>query len=564
MNTLKNIISELHRFKGRVNLSLFFSLLTILTGVGLIAASGYLITWAALQPPILDMILILVAVRFFGISRAVFRYTERLFSHDLTFRILQKLRVGFYNAVEPVLPAKAIRYRSGDLLSRFSDDVDQLQEFYLRVISPAFSALFFILLTTVVTAWFSLTLSAAILLLMVINVFAIPFLIRKKAGDITDHLADDFAGLSQFMNDHVQGASDLLHSGSHKNWMTEGEIAIENISDIQKRRTKAFSLESGFYTAVSHASLPASFLILLPLVLSGELSGLLMVAVVLGVFTAFEAFEPIGNAVQHAYETRESAERLDDITSVKADEKPKKLTTVFKPQDASISMMNVSFSYNKDRVLRHIDLVIGAGEHVLLTGPSGSGKSTISHLLVKWFEPDDGDILIGDQSIRMADGASVRKFISVVGQHTRLFNTSLRNNLLIANPDATDRDLIEALTAVRFDDAFAKLPNGLDTQVGELGLRLSGGERQRVAIARALLKDTPIWILDEPLSNLGRVMADDISEAIAELTKHKTVLHITHDKSRLNMADRFYAMSDGKIWFKRPPGPYRVSTSSKG
>ena len=548
MNTLGKIISELHRFKGRVSLSLFFVLLTILAGVGLIAASGYLITWAALQPPILDMILVLVAVRFFGISRAVFRYTERLFSHDLTFRILQKLRVSFYNAVEPVLPAKAIRYRSGDLLSRFSDDVDQLQEFYLRVLSPSFSALFFILLTTVITVKFSLILSAAILLLMLINVFVIPFLIRKKAGDITDHLADEISDLSQFMNDHVLGASDLLHSGGHNHWMKEGEKAIQNISDIQKRRSNAFSLESGFYTAVSHASLPASFMILLPLVLSGQLNGLLMVALVLGIFTAFEAFEQIGNAVQHAYETRESAERLDAITSAKADEKPKKLTAVFKPQDASISMVNVSFGYNKDRVLSHFDLEIGEGEHVLLTGPSGSGKSTIAHLLVKWFEPDDGDILIGGQSICMADGASVRKFISVVGQHTRLFNTSLRNNLLIANPNATDRDLIEALTSVRFDDAFAKLPNGLDTQVGELGLRLSGGERQRVAIARALLKDTPIWILDEPLSNLGRAMADEISESVAELTKDKTVLHITHDMNSLKMADRFYAMSGGKVY----------------
>ena len=171
MKALTDIFGELFKLKKRVAASLILGIFTITAGVGLLAASGYLITWAALRPPILDLILVLVAVRFFGISRAAFRYAERLFSHDLTFRILKNLRVRFYEKIEPLLPAKAIQYRSADLLSRFSDDVDQLQEFYLKTVRPAITGLFFIVLTTIVTSLFSPLLAITVFTLMVLNHF---------------------------------------------------------------------------------------------------------------------------------------------------------------------------------------------------------------------------------------------------------------------------------------------------------------------------------------------------------------------------------------------------------
>ena len=551
MSALKQAISAFFEFKWRITSSLLFAALTILAGTGLIAASGYLITWAALKPPILDMILVLVAVRFFGISRAAFRYVERLISHDLTFRILKKLRVEFYKAVEPVLPEKAIRFRSGDLLSRFSDDVDRLQELYLKVLSPIITAALFILMTVAVTAYFSITLATAVFVLMMLNAAIMPFLVRMKAGKTADTLSSGYSDLSHFMKDHVQGASDLLLSGSREEWIKKGEEQINRISAVQNKRSGAFSMESGLFTLVSHASIPVSFLILLPMVLEGELSGLMMAAIVLGLFTVFEALEPVGNAVQHAKESAEAAERLYEFSIEKPERKPNKISALFTPEDSSILMLNVSFGYNIVSVLKNVDLEIRPGEHVILKGASGSGKSTIAHLLVKWFEPWEGQIFIGNRPVSFVDGDEVRKYISVVGQHTRLFNTTLRNNLRIAKPDANDRELMELLEKVQFGPAFEKLPRGLDTQVGELGLRLSGGERQRVAIARALLKNTPIWILDEPLSSLGRTMADEILQSIKELTADKTVLHITHQTGSLKLADRVYEMVDGELFDKK-------------
>ena len=261
MRELSEVLQELFSLKKRVSLSLVLGIFTVITGVGLLAASGYLISWAALRPPILDLILVLVAVRFFGISRAAFRYAERLFSHDLTFRILKNLRVRFYEKIEPLLPAKAIRYRSADLLSRFSDDVDQLQEFYLKTVSPVAIALFFIVLTTILTSWYSPVLGLTIFALMLLNAFLMPIFVRYKAGKSAEELSAGNAELSQFMSDHIRGATDQLFSGHHQQWINSGEEIIDELADIQKKRAGAFGLESGLFTLLSHISLPVSFIL---------------------------------------------------------------------------------------------------------------------------------------------------------------------------------------------------------------------------------------------------------------------------------------------------------------
>ncbi len=548
MRELSEVFQELFSLKKRVALSILLGIFTVVTGVGLLAASGYLISWAALRPPILDLILVLVAVRFFGISRAAFRYAERLFSHDLTFRILKNLRVRFYEKIEPLLPAKAIQFRSADLLSRFSDDVDQLQEFFLKTVSPVVVALFFITLTTILTSWYSPILGLTVFVLMILNAFLMPIFIRHKAGKSAEELSAANAEMSQFMHDHIQGATDQLFSGYHNKWIESGENTIDDLAEIQQKRAGALGLDSGLFTLLSHISLPISFVLLLPLILNGTMSGLAMTAIVLGIFSVFEALEPMGSALQHFYESKDAAGRLREITSTSETDINQKKRNDFTPEEFSVRFSDVQFGYGDKPVLNGLNLEIRAGEHVLLKGASGCGKSTLAHLLVKWFEPWKGEIRIGDENIREFNGRDVRHYITVVGQHTRLFNTSLRNNLKIARPEATDEELVEALDRAGFSDVLQALPDGLSTQVGELGLRLSGGERQRVSLARALLKDAPIWILDEPLSSLDREMADEIMQTLQNLIDGKTVFHITHQNSMYFSADKVYQMKDGVVY----------------
>lgn len=548
MKDLSDVLQELFNLKKRASLSLILGIFTIVTGVGLLAASGYLISWAALRPPILDLILVLVAVRFFGISRAAFRYVERLFSHDLTFRILKNLRVRFYEKIEPQLPSKAIQYRSADLLSRFSDDVDQLQEFYLNTVSPVVIALFFIVFTTVVTSWYSPFLGLTVFVLMILNAFLMPIFVRYKAGKSAEEISAANAEMSQFMHDHIQGATDQLFSGYHKKWITGGEDIIDNLAEIQQKKAGAFGLESGLFTFISHISLPLSFILLLPLILNGTISGLVMAALVLGIFSVFEALEPMGSALHHFYESKDAAGRLREITSTSGTDIKQKKRNDFAPEEFSITFSDVDFGYGDNTVLKRLNFKIQEAEHVLLKRASGCGKSTVAHLLVKWFEPWKGDIKIGDESIVEFNVRDVRQYITVVGQHTRLFNTSLRNNLKIARPESTDDELVEALNRVGFSEVLQTLPDGLSTQVGELGLRLSGGERQRVSLARALLKDAPIWILDESLSSLDREMVDEIMQTLRNLIDRITVLHITHQNSKYFFADKVYQMKDGAVY----------------
>ena len=386
-------------------------------------------------------------------------------------------------------------------------------------------------------------------LLMMINAVVMPVMIRYKAGFTSQELSNHKAELSLYLNDHIRGATDLLYSGHYEHWLQKGEKIIDQISDVQRKRAAAFSMESGFFTLFSHMSIPLTLALLLPYVFAGNMSVLLLTAMVLGIFAVFEALEPMGNALQHFYETRQSAQRVDELSSNREELPQLKNRPVkpFQPQDTSITFNNVTFGYNNRPVIKEVNLTLKSGEYGLLRGPSGCGKSTILHLLVKWFEPWSGEILMGGQSISTAREEEVRQYLSVVSQHTRLFNTSLRNNLKIARSNAADSELMDLLEKVNFLDAFNKLPDGLDTQVGELGLRLSGGERQRIALARALLKNAPIWLLDEPLSNIGVKMSQEIMQTLRQISKGRTVLHITHRSSELFQADRIFEMYDGEI-----------------
>jgi len=338
-----------------------------------------------------------------------------------------------------------------------------------------------------------------------------------------------------------------MFSGRYYGWMARGEEVIDELSEVHRTRARAFSMESGLFKLISHASIPVSFLILLPHVLDGTMSGLVMTAVILGLFSVFESLEPMGNALQHFSETQEAASRLNEVIREQKQDSSEVKNTEFNPKHYSVCFKNVFFGYTSSPVLNGFSLEIQEGEHVILKGASGCGKTTAAHLLVKWFKPWHGKIMIGGLNIADFSGKEVRKKISVVSQNTRLFNTSLRNNLKIARPDATDYELAMALEKVGFKEALPRLPEGLNTQVGELGLRLSGGERQRVSLARALLKDAPIWILDEPLSSLDRQMADEIMVTLHELIRVKTVLHITHQNIGSITAEQAFLMEEGEV-----------------
>lgn len=533
MRPLRSILSQWRSLRYPMLGVLGLSALVVFCGVGLMAASGALISWAALRPPILDMILLIVAVRFFGIARAAFRYAQRLVSHVVTLKILEKTRVVFYRKIAPLVPSRRHQAGSGDMLSRFANDVDRLQDLFLRVLLP-FSVGILVLSVSVVLLWsVSVILSMAVAGLFLAQLVIVPVLLRMSNKDTAAEILAAHGRWHQYLADLILGNADILQFGARGSYRSVGLGMLKERETLRKRLVRSKHLEQFAYTLISQCSLVVSLVILAPLVVSGELNGILLAAVILGILTAFEAFQGSGEILEYLVESGEAASRLSEVCPSRSWDERVAVRPVSGPaldpaRRYSVRFDQVSFAYGQKNVLEDLSFEIQPGECLYVRGPSGVGKSTIAHLLLKWYEPDQGKIYLGQQDISILAGEDVRACLSVVSQHTRLFNTTLEQNLLIAKKDATDKELSSALAMVKLDAWVERLPGGIKSEVGETGMRLSGGERQRLAIARALLKNAPLWILDEPDASLDGWTARELRALLDEHLNGRTVLYITH------------------------------------
>jgi len=280
----------------------------------------------------------------------------------------------------------------------------------------------------------------------------------------------------------------------------------------------------------------------------GSFGGPGLALVVLAVMASFEAVAPLPVAFQYLGRTRESGRRIMEVVSTKS---PVVFPgeTAADPLQFSIHFENVSFRYldSHPPVLDQINLQIAPGERVAVLGETGCGKTTLINLLARFWEPDSGRILIGGQGVENYREDDLRRFISIVSQQAHIFSTSLRKNLLLTRPEASDQDLRQALSAVQMLDFVDDLPDGLDTWVGEGGRLLSGGQTKRLAVARAFLHDGPIWILDEPTEGLDRTTEMQVLESILDHARDKTVIIITHRPLGLEKMDRIVWIEDGSI-----------------
>ncbi len=376
--------------------------------------------------------------------------------------------------------------------------------------------------------------------------------------------------------DSVQGMADLLAFNRETDQFERVRGLSRELGRLHGRyaRVTAFN---GALTALMPALTAAALLIVaVPRVSAGELSGVSLAVIVLGALAAFEAIWPLPAAAQHLESSLASARRLLEITAPAASPtQPGKLEPQPDAQPDSppeIRFSDVRFSYDRSDqpALDGVTFEAAPGAHIAIVGPSGAGKSTLVNLLARFWDPDGGCITINGQDLRNADPDAARRLISVLSQDTHLFNTTLRDNLLVARPDASQSELEAVVRSARLDDFVRALPDGYDTWIGEQGLRLSGGERQRLALARVLLKDAPVLILDEPTSGLDTLTERDLWTSIRPLTARRTVLLITHRLALARDADRILVMLEGRIVQQgvhveliAQPGPYRALWESQ-
>ena len=548
MSTFRRLCALGGPFKLSIGIALLLSAATLLSAMALMATSAYLIAKAAIVADIAALAIAFTSVRVFAISRAGFRYLERLTSHVVTFHILARVRTWFYAAVEPLAPARFGGYRSGELLARSVTDIQTIEGFYVRVFLPPAAAVLTCAAVCVFLALFDVQLGLTLLPFLIVAGVLVPIALLRLTAKPAAATVTHRAAVHSALVDEVQGAADLIvfdNTSAHRgrNLVLAAEL-LQSEQNVAACRGAAGAFV-GLLTAIATATL---VLIAVPLVTTGTLDGLYLAMVALVTIAVFEAVQPLSQAAERWSASRTAAERVFEVvdTAPAVVDAPDALRRVAMYR---IEFRDASFCYEADtqHVLDHLDLTVEEGECVAIAGPSGSGKSTLVNLLLRFWEPTCGQVLLGATDLRDYDLEAVRDCIAVVPQEIHLFNTTIRDNLLLANPEANDAQLLDACRVALLDDFVASLPEGLETPVGENGLTLSGGERQRLAIARAVLKDAPIVVLDEPTANLDPVTEARIMDSLdAYLTGH-TVLLISHREAVLAHADRVLNLQYGRI-----------------
>ncbi|MFD4564127.1 thiol reductant ABC exporter subunit CydD [Streptomyces sp. NPDC058467] len=535
--------------RGPLTLALLLGSLALGSAVGLMATSGWLISRASQQPPVLYLMVAVTATRAFGIGRAVFRYAERLVSHDAVLRMLADTRVAVYRRLERLAPAGLRTTRRGDLLSRLVADVDAMQDYWLRWLLPAGAGVVVSAASVGFTAWLLPEAGAALAVGLLAAGAGVPLVTGAVARRAERRLAPARGALATQVTDLLTGTAELTVAGALPARTAEARRADTVLTRIASRAATATALGDGLTALASGLTVAATALVGAEAVAAGRLGGVAMAVVVLTPLAAFEAVTGLPLAVQYRQRVRKSAERvyevLDAPDPVREPERPQ-------PSPASPFPLRVrgleARHPGQDRdALGGLDLSLEQGRRIAVVGASGSGKTTLAQVLLRFLDAGAGTYTLGGVDAYAMDGDAVRRLVGLCAQDAHLFDSTVRENLLLARKGAGEAELCDALARARLLDWADGLPEGLDTLIGEHGARLSGGQRQRLALARALLADFPVLVLDEPAEHLDLPTADALTADLLAATEGRTTLLITHRLAGLDAVDEVIVLAEGRV-----------------
>lgn len=555
------ITPYVHTYFRRFILIAALGTLAALAAGSLMFTSGYLISKAALRPENILLIYVpIVAVRTFGIGRAVLHYVERLVGHDTILRVLADMRVKLYRVLEPQALFIRSRYRTGDILGVLSDDIEQLQNVYIRTLFPGVTAVAIAGMSVWAIGrfdgWFALLMAVYLVVLIVI----LPYLSLRIATAKTIRLKQMRSKLYQKLTDAVLGIGDWVISGRTREFVESYEKDQQETARLERslhrwtrRRNGAAQLIVGiaavsmlFWTGVLHAE--------------GLMNGTLIAAFVLVVFSLADVFVPLSEAVQNVSRYRDSFSRLASVggpvegesavrpLTAEEDEEGIRKARRIAEEGTDIRLDRVSFRYGpqEEWALKDLSLHIPQGRKIAIIGRSGGGKSTLLKLLQGALKPTEGSVTVSGESADVLSG-HMSHVIAVLNQNPHLFDATVASNIRLGNRGASDEDIRRAAKQVRLDGLIESLPEGYHTPMLETGQRFSGGERQRIALARILLQDTPAVILDEPTVGLDPRTEKDLLATIFETVRGKTLIWVTHHLVGAEHMDEIIFMENGTI-----------------
>ncbi|MCX5342235.1 thiol reductant ABC exporter subunit CydD [Streptomyces atratus] len=549
--------------RGQLALALLLGSLALASAVGLMAVSGWLISRASEQPPVLYLMVAVTATRAFGLGRAVFRYAERLVSHDAVLKMLAELRVAVYRGLERIAPAGLRRTRRGDLLSRLVADVDALQDYWLRWLLPVGTAAVVGAATAGFIGWLlpaaGIVLAAGLLLAGA----GVPLVSGACSRHAERQLAPARADLATRITDLLGGTAELTVAGALPARTERTREADGVLTRIAARAATATALGGGLIALIGGLTVVATALVALPAVYDGRLAGVELAVVVLTPLAAFEAVTGLPLAVQYRQRVKRSAERVYEVLDapLPVHEPGSPAETPGSPFPLEVRGLSARYAQAERDALDSIDLRLTAGRRIAVVGPSGSGKTTLAQVLLRFLDARAGTYRIGGVDASALEGDTVRQFVGLCAQDAHIFDSSIRENLRLARTGATDEELRAALDRARLLDWAEALPDGLDTLVGEHGARLSGGQRQRLALARAILADFPVLVLDEPAEHLDLATADALTADLLAATRGRTTVLITHRLQGLEAVDEVVVLDAGRVVQR---GPYAGLAAEEG
>jgi ATP-binding cassette subfamily B protein len=554
LQVLGRLMSFVRPYAGVMTLSTFARTVKLLMQTALIAFAGAGVARYVADPTSASLWYIAIGITGYaallGVSSYIATYTE----HYVAFHILAKLRNDFYDRMEPLAPAGTARLRTGDAVSRVINDCERIEPFFAHTISPAITAVVVpVILLVYLGQHYGAAYVWALAPLLAFMTLVVPFITARAGGTGGDAWRIAQGEVNAHLTDSLQGLRDTIAFGYGERRRAEAWALGEQLKRGQDALTRADALQRGISEGVVAGAVVAVLWVSWNLFDVGALDPLRVVPVVVAVaVTGFYAAAGLNNVINDLKVSIISSRRLFELM----DQQPAVVDAAkarVNPASSAIALRDVSFSYHPvtaaaaKRVLDRISFEIPSGRHVALVGSSGAGKSTVANLLLRFWDPEHGEVLVGGVPVRDYPLEQLRDRIAVVSQRNYLFNSTIGENIRMGRPGASQAEVDMAARRAGLAAWIRSLPQGYDTPVGEMGSKVSGGQRQRIAIARALLKDAPILVLDEATSNLDVDTELEVNAAIRELTLGRTVLTIAHRLSTVLNAEEILVLEHGRI-----------------